>query len=130
MDQLGAPRWAWELYDRDTLPLPRQQSFPDGAPGWHRNFGGQGEIWELAGYTDIPSESPLPDDLARTLVHGYYACVTYVDRLVGEVLETLERTGLTNSTTVVLWGDHGFKLADFGSFCKHTNYEVDTHAPR
>ncbi|QDU71474.1 sulfatase [Mucisphaera calidilacus] len=124
-----APRWAWDLYDRDKLPVPTQTSFPTDAPPWHRNVSGNGAIWELAAYPGAPTSSPLPDQDARTLIHGYYACVSYVDALIGEVLDTLDRTGMSETTTVVLWGDHGFKLGEFGSFCKHTNYEVDTHAP-
>ena len=30
---------------------------------------------------------------------------------------------------VVLWGDHGFKLGDFGEWAKHTNLEVDAKVP-
>jgi iduronate 2-sulfatase len=28
-----------------------------------------------------------------------------------------------------LWGDHGWKLGEYGSWCKHTNFELDTRAP-
>ena len=41
----------------------------------------------------------------------------------------LDRLGLRESTVVVLWGDHGYKLGDHGLWCKHTNLELDTHVP-
>ena len=30
---------------------------------------------------------------------------------------------------MVLWGDHGWKLGDHSSWCKHTNFECDTRVP-
>jgi iduronate 2-sulfatase len=29
----------------------------------------------------------------------------------------------------VLWGDHGYKLGEYGLWCKHTNLELDTRVP-
>jgi len=29
----------------------------------------------------------------------------------------------------VLWGDHGWKLGEYGDWCKHTTMELDTHVP-
>ena len=89
----------------------------------------QGAISELAAYFGIPARSPLERDLARTLIHGYHACVTWVDAMIGRLLEQLEDSGLAEHTLVVLLGDHGFKLSEYGSFCKHTNFEIDVHAP-
>jgi iduronate 2-sulfatase len=30
---------------------------------------------------------------------------------------------------VVVWGDHGWKLGEHGSWCKQTNYDIDIHVP-
>ena len=30
---------------------------------------------------------------------------------------------------IVLWGDHGWKLGEYGSWCKHTNFEVASRTP-
>ena len=37
---------------------------------------------------------------------------------------------VSDNTIVVLWGDHGWKLGDHSSWCKHTNFECDTRVPR
>ena len=44
-------------------------------------------------------------------------------------LAELDRLGLTENTIVVLWGDHGWKLGEHASWCKHSNMENDTNAP-
>jgi iduronate 2-sulfatase len=65
----------------------------------------------------------------RMLIHGYYACVSFLDAQVGRLLGELDRLGLRDNTAVILWGDHGWKLGDYGAWCKHTNFELDTHVP-
>jgi len=55
--------------------------------------------------------------------------VSYMDVQLGRVLEELDRLGLREKTVIVLWGDHGWKLGEHGAWCKHTNFENDTHAP-
>ena len=34
-----------------------------------------------------------------------------------------------SKTIVILWGDHGWKLGIHGSWCKHTNFHIDTRVP-
>ena len=57
-------------------------------------------------YGGIPSEGPVSDELARTLIHGYYACVSYSDAMVGEILKELDKLEMRDNTIVILWGDH------------------------
>jgi arylsulfatase A-like enzyme len=71
----------------------------------------------------------LPDSLARKLIHGYYACVSYTDKQIGKILKALEELGLDKNTIVVLWGDHGWNLREHGLWCKHCNFETSLHIP-
>ena len=41
----------------------------------------------------------------------------------------LTELGLDQSTIVVVWVDHGWKLGEHGSWCKPTNYDIDTRVP-
>ena len=63
------------------------------------------------------------------LLHGYYACISFVDAQVGRVLDELDALGLASNTIVVLWGDHGFHLGDHNEWGKHTTLEQATHMP-
>jgi arylsulfatase A-like enzyme len=63
---------------------------------------------------------PLTDAEAITARRAYLACIRYVDRQVGVVLDALESEGLADSTIVVLWGDHGWHLGESGVWGKHT----------
>ena len=40
----------------------------------------------------------------------YASVLSHADDRIGEVLDTLDRLGLTDNTVVILWGDHGFHL--------------------
>tara|TARA_B100001250_G_C19788522_1_gene785317 strand:- start:1640 stop:2209 length:570 start_codon:yes stop_codon:yes gene_type:complete len=55
---------------------------------------------------------------------SYLACVRYVDRQIGKVLNHLENTGLSKNTIVVVWGDHGWHLGDAQQWGKHTPFEI------
>ena len=118
----SAPKKYWDLYDRAALPMPSSTQWPAHMPA----VAGSG--WEeLKRYTDgaRANESAF----TRRLIHGYCACVSFVDAQIGMLLAELDRQGLRDNTIIVLWGDHGWKLGEFGAWCKHTNFELDVRAP-
>jgi arylsulfatase A-like enzyme len=123
----NAPKRYWDMYPPESIRLPQQRTWPKGMPSVAAN--GLKKTWELSNYDALPGKWPLPDDYARTLIRGYYACVTYTDAQIGKVVAELDKLGLSDNTIIVLWGDHGWKLDEYSSWCKHTNFEIDTHAP-
>jgi len=115
----NAPKKYWDMYDRKDIDLADNPFLPENAPRQAEfNWG------ELRAYHGIPKEGPVSDSVARTLIHGYYACVSATDALVGMVLDELERSGLNKNTVVMLWGDHGWNLGEHGFWCKHVNFET------
>jgi len=120
-----APKKYWDMYDESEIKLADNPVAPTNVPpiAMHNS-----EELRLQ-YVDIPKEGPIPDELARRLIHGYYACVSYVDAQIGRVIDELDRLGLRDDTIIVLWGDHGWHLGEQGLWCKHTNFENATRAP-
>jgi iduronate 2-sulfatase len=120
----NAPKKYWDLYDPAAFTLQDGQARVIGAPeiAYHTHR-------ELGGYQDMPEDEHVSAEQARTLRHGYYACVSYVDAQVGKLLHSLHRLGLAQNTIVVLWGDHGWSLGEKDRWCKGTNFERDTRVP-
>jgi len=119
-----APKKYWDLYDRASFVLPALRAPPEGTPKYAPSGWG-----ELRQYSGIPTNGPVTDEQARTLIHGYHAAVSYMDAQLGKVLAELDRLGLATNTIIVLWGDHGWHLGDHGWWCKHSNYEQATRIP-
>ena len=119
-----APKKYWDLYDRDDIMISAQRKGPanGAATGLHASF-------ELRTRHGIPKKGPIGNELAKDLLHGYYACVSYVDAQIGLMLEALEETGIRDNTIIVVWGDHGWHLGEMGIWGKATNYEIATRVP-
>ena len=113
----------------DSISIPENNYLPEDSPVWAMN-----SMYELRGYSGFkhikhPSENSFSEDTVRLLKHGYYASVSYVDACVGRLLDELKDLKLYDNTIVIIWGDHGWKLGEHNSWCKQTNYEIDTHVP-
>jgi len=120
----NAPKKYWDLYDDLEIDLPYNYFPPANAPDEAiHNFG------ELRNYAAVPKRGPVSDQMARTLIRGYYACVSYTDAQIGRLLDTLDETGLAANTIVVLWGDHGWNLGEHTLWCKHCTFETSMRAP-
>lgn len=123
-----APKKYWDLYQRDEFSMPSNRGVPPGYPDYATEW----KAGELRSYSDIPekiSPTEFPEELNKRLIHGYHACVSYMDANVGLLLEALEKSGKADNTIVIFWADHGWKLGDHSSWCKHTNFECDTRVP-
>jgi iduronate 2-sulfatase len=119
-----APKKYWDMYDRENIQLAKQTLGPIGGAttGLHASF-------ELRTRHGVPKKGPIGAELAKTLLHGYYACVSYVDAQIGLMLDALEEEGIRDNTVIVVWGDHGWHLGEMGIWGKATNYEIATRVP-
>ncbi|MCW0217738.1 MAG: sulfatase [Prosthecobacter sp.] len=119
-----APKKYWDMHDRAAFPLASRDLPPEDAP----SYAGK-TLGELNNYDPVPVDPPLTEDMQRTLIHGYYSAVSFVDAQLGRVLDELDRLELADKTLIVLWGDHGWHLGDHGMWTKHTNYEQANRIP-
>jgi|JI10StandDraft_1071094.scaffolds.fasta_scaffold00117_56 iduronate 2-sulfatase len=119
-----APQKYFDLYDPATLPLAEFRGAPTDAPTIARH-----SSFELRTRTGVPTSGPIDEATARRLMHGYAACVSFIDAQVGRLLDELDRLGLRENTIVVFWGDHGWHLGEFGIWGKATNHEIATRVP-
>ena len=55
---------------------------------------------------------------ARNFRRSYYAAISYTDYNIGVLLDRLDALGLTASTAVVVFGDHGWQLGEHNTWAK------------
>jgi iduronate 2-sulfatase len=113
----NAPKKYWDMYDSTKIHLPDNYSQPETTP--RKAFHNSGE---LRAYYGIPKSGDVPEAKAKKLIHGYYACVSYVDAQIGLVLDELKNSGMDKNTIVVIIGDHGWNLGDHKLWNKHTTF--------
>lgn len=68
---------------------------------------------------------PIPRKFAWQFRQAYYAAVTYIDDLIGSLLESID----FENTIIVLTGDHGYSLGEHAEWAKYTNYEFGLRVP-
>lgn len=124
------PKKYWDLYDLEKIPLAANPNVPKNAPGFTMN-----SMYELRHYDGFnlighpQSSYKMSEDTSRILKHGYYASVSYVDALLGNLIAHMKEIGIYDNTIIIIWGDHGWKLGDHNSWGKMTNYNIDLQVP-
>ncbi len=127
----AVPQWALDAQPLHP-PLAALRAPPPGFPpsGWS----GNGEInsYPDAGREGVANATfpgMLRDEAHAPLRRAYYAAVRWVDSQIGAVLDALDAAGLSESTWVVLTGDHGWSLGEHGSWAKVTLFETTARVP-
>ncbi|MEM7311973.1 MAG: sulfatase [Planctomycetota bacterium] len=65
----------------------------------------------------------------KDAIHGYLACISYADEMLGRVLDELNESRYAENTIVVLWSDHGYHHGEKGQWGKHTLWERTSNVP-
>ena len=81
------------------------------------------------GHMHGDSNGTLSDLYLRKLRRAYFACITYVDSLVGRIMDALREFQLADSTIVSFTSDHGHHLGENGKWGKSANLDVSLHVP-
>lgn len=118
---LNAPDKYFEPYDSETLKLSDTTPIKN-AP---KALAGSREI-AFYHMKDVEYNS---EEFHKLTLEAYYACVTFVDTLVGRILDELEDLGLADNTIIVVWGDHGWNLGEHNFWGKHNLLRNATRIP-
>jgi iduronate 2-sulfatase len=120
-----APKKYWDMYPASSIELTDLRERPENS--YEQAIRTRGE---LNSYYGMPQQyDEIDDATALNLRRAYYACVSYADAQVGNLMKQLDELDIRDNTIVVLWGDHGYKLGDYNSWCKWTNMNIDTNVP-
>jgi arylsulfatase A-like enzyme len=65
----------------------------------------------------------------REAVRGYLAAISYVDAMIGRVLDAYEKSPDRANTIIVLWSDHGWNLGEKEHWRKFALWEETTRSP-
>jgi iduronate 2-sulfatase len=120
----NAPKKYWDMYDISKIDLPKNYSQPESTPKLAFHNSG-----EMRAYYGIPNQGLIPEPTAKKIIHGYYACVSYIDAQVGIIVDELTRLGLDKNTVIVLIGDHGWNLGNHQIWNKHSNFASSLSTP-
>ena len=71
----------------------------------------------------------ITKDHLRDTRHAYYGMISYIDDKIGRILDTLDKTGLSDDTIVLFTSDHGEMLGERGMWFKQSFWEWSAHVP-
>jgi len=109
-----APRRFFELYPEAGIAPPVEPAMRD--------------IPAIALQTEL-SGFAQPESRAGA-IRAYHACISFIDHLLGQVLDELDRRDLTRNTLIVFFSDHGFHLGDHGGlWAKLSAFRASTRVP-
>ena len=119
-DPYAARAKYWNLYRDEDMDLPRVGAMPREQLDAHSQ-----RLYDVSAMQDYAvTESDI-----RAARHGYYANISYIDDLVGQLLDALEATGQLENTVIVFTSDHGDFLGERGLWYKMSYLEPAAHIP-
>jgi len=116
-----APAKYFDLYDRDAIELPPylEGDLDDLPPAVRKAKTARGAIHRRLEELDAVEDA----------IHGYLACISYADAMLGRILDAIESGPNADNTIVVLWSDHGYHHGEKLDWGKHTLWERTSNVP-
>ncbi|HNT34846.1 MAG TPA: sulfatase-like hydrolase/transferase, partial [bacterium] len=123
------PEFYRTLYGRDDVPL-RKNVWRDGRMPWDERWF-KIYLWDFLYYLHHqPHTERLPDGFdLRDLTALYYGLTSWVDDLVGRLIDELKARGLLDNTLIVFTSDHGDNLGSHHLFNKGSLIEESIRIP-
>ncbi|MEM1428388.1 MAG: choline-sulfatase [Pseudomonadota bacterium] len=110
----------WDLYEGLKIPAPSVPALPAAEHDAHsvrllRDFSMLDMRFEAA-------------DIARAR-RAYYGSISYLDAMIGRILDVLDATGRADDTVIVFASDHGEMLGERGMWFKKHFFEPALRVP-
>jgi len=112
-----APRKYYEAYHVEKIELPPKIS------------GDRDDIPDNPGNRRTSEQLQMDISQQKKLVRGYYASVSYMDAMTGEVIKALEQSGQRDNTIVIFTSDHGYHLGEHDMWSKVSIHEESARVP-
>ena len=113
------PRVYVDRYHTTPVPAPavadHEWTAPHPAVAAHRHH------WNV--------ETPFPNDDCRYKRKIYYAMTSWLDDMVGRILNKLDQLGIRDNTLILFTSDHGEHLGDHGLWSKGSFYDPACRVP-
>jgi hypothetical protein len=87
---------------------------------WPRENSPNAPFAEKVSY--LKKSSNVPEAQVTALKNAYFNSVRHADRVLKKIIDSLQRTGNTNKTLVILTGDHGEEFFENGYFGHTSNF--------
>ena len=110
----------WDRYSDDEIPLPRVPAMPAERHDAH-------SLRVLRDHEML--DYKFDDDSILRARRAHYGSITYLDEMIGQILDTLRSTGADKNTVVVFTADHGEFLGERGMWFKKHFFEPALRVP-
>ena len=147
--QYHVPRKYYDMYKGSKYlqsildPRTNHSKFiwPTSAPRLNYRCCDRFKFWPLVDEGRVKSKRVLPDlpilygsmkfpkQAVMELQHGYIAGITFLDAMLGRLLDLMDDLNLWSNTIVVFTSDHGMHVGEKGMWEKYTLFEETTRVP-
>ena len=110
----------WDLYEDDEIPMPAVPFLPAEEHDAH-------SVRLLSDFSML--DMRFKDEDIRRARRAYYGSISYLDSMVGKILDVLEATGQADNTAIIFTSDHGEMLGERGMWFKKHFFEPSLRVP-
>lgn len=110
----------WDLYEGKDIPLPEVDALSEAEHDPH-------SVRLLSDFNMLNIR--FKDEEVLRAKRAYYGAISYIDTMVGKLLDTLKATGADKNTAIVFTSDHGEMLGERGMWFKKHFFEKALRIP-